>query len=253
MKDIGQEAAFRPNAGAWLAIIGRFLRHCLYFAWVDALSAAFGWATVINAAALVYLAGRLGMAINSGQNWPGILLYASACFAIGLVIAFAINFVLVDPVKAYRLTRPLVVRINGEARSPDFVFHETARGYNSTVVVKNRSHVHLLDCTAHIIDLVGQDGIRFDRFVEKFDLPPLSTKNIYIAYWFSRDGQYSDDRDINLSGPTNAGFGANRYAVSVEGTQLRVMIQAPNVETKYIGCRVWIDRNLRELVTEHIP
>lgn len=253
MKDVTQEATQRSKAISRAITVIRFLRHSLYFAWTDALSAAFGWATVINAAALVYLAGRLGIAINSGQSWASILLYASACFAIGLVIAFAINFVLVAPVKAYRLMSPLVVSVSGEARSPDFVFHETARGYNSTVVVRNRSHVHLLDCTAHILDVTWHDGKKYDRFVEKFDLPPKSTKNVYVAYWFARDGEWSDDKEINLAGPVGAGFGGNRLSVPSEGTELMVKIDAPCVETKFMRCRVWVDTSLRRLMTAHLP
>ena len=252
MKDVTQAVIRKPKILRWGVAVIHFLRHCFYFAWIDALSAAFGWATVINAAALVYLAGRLGIAINSGQNWPSILLYASACFVVGLVIAFAINFLFVAPVKAYRLMRPLVVHISGEARSPDFVFHESARGYNSTVVVRNRSHVHLLDCTAHIIGVIWHDGKKYDRFVEKFDLPPTSTKNIYVAYWFARDGEWSDDKEINLSGPVGAGFGGNRLTVPSEGTELTVKIEARGVETKFVRCRVWVDKNRRTLVTAHL-
>ena len=253
MKDLAPEVIPKSKILGWGITVIRFLRHCFYFAWIDALSAAFGWATVINAAALVYLAGRLGIAVNSSQSWPGILLYASACFVVGLIIAFAINFLFVAPVKAYRLMRPLVVHISGEARSPDFVFHETARGYNSTVVVRNRSHVHLLDCTAHIIGVIWHDGKKYDRFVEKFDLPPTSTKNIYVAYWFARDGEWSDDKEINLSGPVAAVFGGNRLSVPSDGAELMVRIEVRGVETKFVRCRVWVDKATRKLMTMHLP
>jgi hypothetical protein len=226
-----------------------FLRHSLYFAVLDSLSAAFGWATVINGAALIYVGNRLGVDITSGQSWPSTLFYAAACFIVGLAIAFTINLFFISPGKAYRLMRPLVLNVSGEMRSPDFVFNNIARGYNSTVVIKNRSHVHILDCTAHIEDLTWEDGRKFNRFVEKFDLPPKSTKYIHVAYWFSRDGQDSDDKMINLSGPVGSGFGGNRFAIPIDETHLKIKIEAPSIEIKHIKCRVWVDRSLRKLMT----
>lgn len=253
MKDAKNKDARTSMLASWTATAGCFARHCLHFATADALSAAFGWATVINGAALVYLAGRAGIAINSGQGWSSILLYAAACFFVGLVIAFFINLVLVTPVKAHRLMWPLVLHISNDDRSPDYVFHETARGFNSTVKVTNRSHEYLLDCAAHILGVTLPTGERHDRFVEKFDLPPRSTKNVYVAYWFARDGQWSDDKEINLCGPVAAGIGGNLLSVSADGAELTVRIQAPGKETKCIRCRVWVDKTSRKLMTSHLP
>ena len=253
MKEAKHEDARAFTPESRLAIADRFARNCLRFATADALSAAFGWATVINGAALVYLAGRAGIAINSSQGWPSILLYAAACFAVGLVIAFFINLVLVAPLKAHRLMWPLVLRISNDDRSPDYVFHETARGYNSTVKVTNRSHEHLLDCAAHILNVTWHDGKKYDRFVEKFDLPPRATKNVYVAYWFARDGQWPDDKEINLCGPVAAGIGGNLLSVPADGAEFTVRIQAPGKETKCIRCRVWVDKTSRKLMTSHLP
>ncbi|MEW9570545.1 hypothetical protein ABQJ54_02135 [Rhodanobacter sp. Si-c] len=253
MKDAKHEDVRPSKLVSRLLVAASFARHCFRFAATDALSAAFGWATVINGAALVYLAGRAGIAINSSQGWPSILLYAAGCFLVGLVIAFFINLVLVAPGKTHRLMWPLVLHISGDDRSPDYVFHEIARGFNSTVKVTNRSHEYLLDCAAHILGVTLPAGEKHDRFVEKFDLPPQSTKNVYVAYWFARDVEPSDDKEINLCGPVGAGFGGNRLSVPADGAELTVRIQAPGKETKCIRCRVWVDRGSRKLMTSHLP
>jgi hypothetical protein len=234
-----------------LSTINSFLGHCLNFAARDAISAAFGWATLVNAAAVVYLGHQWGLSVNPSQGWVNTFEYAVLCFLIGMLIAFFINLFLVSPVKAYRFMRPLVLAISGTARSPDFVFNETTRGYSSTVVVKNRSHSYLLDCTVHVVNLTRQDGSKFARFVEKFDLPPKSTKHIYFAHWFARETPNADDTGIRLNGSIG-GWGGNIFELSSEGEELLIKVELANVEAKYIRCRVWVDRKLRELRTIHL-
>jgi transcription antitermination factor NusG len=156
---------------------------------------------------------------------------------VGLMIAFAINFLVVAPVKAWRFMRPLVVNITGDDRSPDYTFNETIRGYNSTVIVRNRSHVHLVDCTAHVVGQISPLGFKEDRFIEKFTLPPQSRKAIYVTRWFSRESPHTDDKVIFLNGPIG-GLNGNINDVASEGAELRIKIHAPGVETIFIRCRV---------------
>ncbi|GGY34829.1 hypothetical protein GCM10008098_30060 [Rhodanobacter panaciterrae] len=223
--------------GLWFGIAAR-----------DALSAAFGWATIVNVAALAYVGQKLGFSVSAGQGWSQVLFYAAICFSVGVAIAFAVNLAFVSHFKAYRELRPLALGIRNNLRSPDFVCNNTARGYNASVTVTNRSSRHLLDCVVHILNAPQVDGSIRPRFVEKFDLPPKSTRTIFIAYWFSRQLPNSDDPAVNLSGPVGAGFGGNRSAVS-SGSVLQVRVAAPDVPTKHIGCTVCIDNQQRLLRT----
>jgi hypothetical protein len=212
----------------------------------DALSAAFGWATIVNVAALVYVGQKLGFSVSAGQGWNQVLFYAAICFSVGVAIAFVVNLAFVSHVKAYRELRPLALGIRDDLRSPDFVFNNAVRGYNASVTVTNRSSRHLLDCVVHILNAPQADGAIGQRFVEKFDLPPKSTRTISIAYWFSRQPPNGDDPTVNLSGPVAAAFGGNRSAVS-SGSVLQVRVVALDVLTKHIGCTVCIDNKQRLL------
>ncbi len=219
--------------GLWIGIAAR-----------DALSAAFGWATIVNVAALAYVGQKLGFSVSAGQGWSQALFYAAICFCVGVSIAFAVNLAFVSHIRAYRELRPLALGVRDDLRSPNFVFNNTVRGYNASVTVTNRSSRHLLDCVVHVLNAPQADGAIGPRFVEKFDLPPKSTRTIFIAYWFSRQPPNCDDTAVNLSGPVSAGFGGNRSLVS-SGTVLQVQVTAPDVPTKHIGCSVRIDDQRR--------
>jgi len=221
--------------GQWFGIAAR-----------DALSAAFGWATIVNVAALAYVGQKLGFSVSAGQGWNHVLFYAAICFSVGVAIAFAVNLAFVSHVKAYRELRPLALDIRGDLRAQDFVFNNGVHGYNASVTVTNRSSRHLLDCVVHILNAPQADGTIGPRFVEKFDLPPKSIRTISIAYWFSRQLPNSDDPAVNLSGPVSAAFGGNRSAVS-SGYVLQVQVAAPDALTKHIGCTVCIDNKERSL------
>lgn len=165
----------------------------------------------------------------------------------GVAIAFAVNFAFVAHVKAYRELRPLALAIRDDLRSPDFVFNNKTRGYNVSVTVTNRSSKHLLDCVLHILNVTQADDSIGPRFVQKFDLPPKSTRTIFIAYWFYRSLPDRDDQTVNLSGPTGAAYGGNRSLVP-SGSALQVRVSAPDAPTKYIGCTVCIDNKQRSLI-----
>jgi hypothetical protein len=94
---------------------------------------------------------------------------------------------------------------------------------------------------AYVTNAPQVDGSIARRFIEKFDLPPKSEKNVFVAYWFSREPPYTDDKDINLFGPTSAGFGGNRCVIPALEEILQIKIQAQNIDSQDVRCRVWID------------
>jgi hypothetical protein len=161
------------------------------------------------------------------------------------LIAFAVCAIFAVR-KAYWAVRPLALTITDDVRSPDFSFNENVRGYNVAVIVSNCSVMHLKDCVAYVMDVPDYDGAPRPRFVEKFDLPPKSKKNVFVAYWFSREPPNPDDKDIGITGPVGAGFGGNVCRVPAE-TTISIKIQAQEIDSKDVRCRVWIDQASRRL------
>jgi hypothetical protein len=228
------------------ANVRRFLGHWCRFAFRNALAQTFSWPTMISAVVLGYsLPKILGI-----RAFPNQVETNLAVAAVSLVIALGVNMV-IAPFKAYRAVRPFVVSVTDDVRSPDFVFNENVRGYNATVVVHNRSSLFIKDCVAHVLNAPSRDGSVQPRFVEQFDLPPKSKKNVFIAYWFSRESNGGDDRDIGISGPMSPTFGGNICRVSAPAI-LNVKVHAPDVDSKDVACRVWIDAATRRLKAEEL-
>lgn len=220
------------------AKLKHFLRHWLRFAVRDATGQTFGWPTVVSAVLLAYILKRLGVAPISNQLESGL-----AIAVVSWLIALAVAIV-TTAIQAYRMVKPLEVTITDDLRQPSFVFDEKAKGYSATAIVCNRSGAHLKDCVAYVMNAPSGDGTPRPRFVEQFDLPPETKKYVHFAYWFSREQPYTDDPDINLSGPTSAGFGGNRCRVG-SPTNVHFRIQAQDVDTVDLLCELWIDSTAR--------
>jgi len=223
----------------------RFFRHWFLIAPRDAISHVFGWPTLCAALALTYVSSRLGLRpIQSG------ILNNLAIAGMSLSLALAVS-AFVALFKAYRMVTALTLTVTDKIRSPDFTCNEKVCGYSVAVVVHNRSTALLRDCVAHVLDMPSVGGSLAPHFVEKFDMPPRSTKNIYVAYWFSRDAPSSDDKKISLSGPRSAGFDTTCRVP--DRTVLRIRVQAEDQDSQEVRCRVWIDAPARSLKACHLP
>jgi hypothetical protein len=222
------------------AEVRRVAWHWCRFAIRDSAAQAFGWPTVASAVMVAYLLKRAGV-VSSPNTVENNLAIAAGSWLIALAF-----YVFTAAFKAYRLVRPLALTITDDIRSPDFSFNEKARGYNVAVVVSNRSVMHLKDCVAYVMDVPDHDGAPRPRFVEKFDLPPKSKKNVFVAYWFSRVPPNPDDKDIGITGTVSASFGGNICRVPAE-TIISIKIQAQETDSKNVRCRVWIDQTSRRL------
>jgi hypothetical protein len=214
--------------------------HWCRFAIRDSAAHAFGWPTVASAVMVAYLLKRTGV-VSSPNTIENNLAIAAGSWLIALAF-----YVFTAAFKAYRFVRPLALTVTDDIRSPDFSFNEKVRGYNVAVVVRNRSIAHLKDCVAYVMDVPDYDGATRPRFVEKFDLPPKSKKNVFVAYWFSREPPNPDDGDIGITGPVSATFGGNVCRVPAE-TIISIKIQAQEIDSKDVRCRVWIDQTSRRL------
>jgi hypothetical protein len=224
----------------------RFLWEWCRFAVRDATGQTFGWPTVVSAVLLGYILKRTGIGTIPDQIENG-LAVAIVSWLVALVAA-----ILLTGIRAYRMVKPLGVTITDELRSPNFTFNEDVKGYSVTAIVKNRSSAHLKDCVAYVINAPHVDGSFQPRYVEQFDLPPESKKYVHFGYWFSRQPPYPDDPDINLSGPTSAGFGGNRCKVP-SPSRLHIRVVAQDVDSKDVYCDVWIDTNARRLQVAEVP
>lgn len=213
----------------------------------DTSAQAFGWPTLFGGWVGGFFLVKFGIGAISGQVTNNIVAVAG-----GLLIGFAV-YVVAGFFKARRHMDPLTLSVTDDVRSPDFTFNDLIRGYSVATIVKNRSDVHLKDCTAHVMNAPLYDGSTGPRFVEKFDLPPKSKKTVYIAYWFSREPPNPDDQDIGLTGPVAACFGGNVCRVPGSGTKLHIRVGPQDTDGKDVHCRVWIDTAARRLRAEQLP
>lgn len=229
------------------AKVKSFLLQGCRFAIRDAAAQTFGWPTILSAALLGYVLTRLG--IKAFQN-PVESNVAVA--GISLSLALFVN-IFIASFKAYRVVKPFTVTVTDEVRSPDFAFNEKVRGFSAAVVVRNRSVAFLKDCVAYVMNVPSADGLCHPRFVEKFDLPPMSNKTIFIAYWFTREHPNLDDNDIGIPGPTSASFGGNVCRIPGPEALLDVKIKTEDIDDQEIRCRVWIDKESRRLRAAQHP
>ena len=232
--------------------INIFIKTWLRIAMIESINAAFGWATLLNGAALIYINSHLKIIPESNNTWQSNICYSILCFTLGLIISFLFNLIFTSPIKTYLHINPLALSASSHTRPPDFIFNESIKGYSSTIIIKNRSKQHLIDCTAHIEDLTFPNGEKCSRFVEKFDLPPHTTKYLCIAYWFARNHPNIDDKEINLSGPPGNGLGGNQFKIPLNGMTLTVKIEALGIVKKYITCQIFLNKTARILITKQI-
>ncbi|HEM7873899.1 TPA: hypothetical protein U2L31_000212 [Burkholderia contaminans] len=224
-----------------------FMRQWFWYTTRDAFAQTFGWLALFGGSVSGFVLAKFGIRTTSDQLTTNII-GAAGGFLLGLGVYAVVGFF-----KTQRYMQPLALSITDEVRSPDFTFNDQVRGYSVAAVVQNRSDVHLKDCTAHVMDAPLFDGSTGPRFVEKFDLPPKSTKTVYVAYWFSREGPNPDDLDIGLMGPVAACFGGNVCRVPGTGTKLHIRVRPQDADGKDVHCRVWIDTRARRLRAEQLP
>ncbi|WP_321941655.1 hypothetical protein [Paraburkholderia tropica] len=218
-----------------------FIRRWLFYTTRDAFTQTFGWLSLIGSSAGGFFLGKFGLSV------PADALVANFVGAIGgFIVGFGI-YAVVGFFKTRQYMQPLTLSIADDIRSPDFTCDDQVCGYSVATIVRNRSDVHWKDCTAHVMNAPLHDGTSGPRFVEKFDLPPKTSKTIYIAYWFSREPPNSDDQDIGLTGPAAACWGGNVRRVPGNGTHLHIRIRSQDTASKDVHCRVWIDKTARKL------
>lgn len=149
--------------------------------------------------------------------------------------------------KTRRYMQPIIVTVGDGVQSSGSTFHDQFRTYKVVAIVRNRSDVHLNNCTAYIMNAPQQDGTIGVRFIEKLDIPPKSAKTVDVAYWTSREPPYSDDNDIGLVGPPGNGWGGNACRMPGAETRLHIRIDPYGRDPKDLHCRVWIDTTARQL------
>jgi hypothetical protein len=88
---------------------------------------------------------------------------------------------------------------------------------------------------------------KYDRFIDKFDLPPGETKHVVIAYWVSREEPYTDDTTIGICGPVAAGCGGNILRLPISDHILIIKLGVPDSRSNLIRFRLWIDTAARRL------
>jgi hypothetical protein len=227
----------------------QFLRYWTEFAFRDAAAATFGWAAIFGSAFVLGALRYRGFQMNPSQSpqWSEVLFFAFAGAGAAWCIAFVVNFFIVSPIKAYRVMKPFVLSISDAIMSSEFVRNDQMRGYNATLIIKNRSSRYLIDCHVHIVEITGIDAKQFPRFVANFDLPPGEKKHLTIAYWFAREAPYTDDETIGISGPAESGFGGNILRIPVSDYIFKIRVWVPDSRSKLVGCRLWIDAAARKL------
>ncbi|CAJ3224725.1 hypothetical protein [Burkholderia pseudomallei] len=223
-----------------------FMLRWLWYTIHDAFAQTFGWLTLFGGAIGGFFLAMFGIRATNDQLTTNIV-GAVGGFVIGLGV-----YAIVAIFKTRRYMQPLVVTVTDDKRSPDFTFNDQVRGYSVAAIVQNRSDVHLKDCNAYVMNAPQYDGSTGQRFVVEFDLPPKSKKNVFVAYWFSRELPNTDDKDIGLTGPVAACFGGNVCRVPGTGTNLHIRIDPQDAESKDVYCRVWIDTTARRLRAEQL-
>ncbi len=228
----------------------RFLRYWFQFAMSDATTAAFGWAAIPSGALLLGAMRYWGIQMSPSPQLSEVLLYALAGAGAAWFIAFSVHLVVLAPIKAYRAVEPFVTSIDDVIRSPEFIANNEMHGYTASVVIRNRSSTHLLDCHVYILDIEGTNPVHYPRFVDKFDLLPHEEKHVAIAYWFSREAPNTDDTTIGISGPVAPCFGGNVVRIPISDYRVSIKVQAGDSRSKEIQCRLWVDTPRRRLRAE---
>lgn len=241
-----------------LKCVRQFIRHWFLFTLQDATTAAFGWAA-IPGAALLFAIIKAKFPKFVVNNVSSTLLYAAGGAAAAWVIAFLGIAIFRSPIRAYFMLKPLKVTTNYRRQPP-----AARTGYQTdqaSVLIRNRSAEHLLDCAVRITQIEEvSTGYLFEhdklpRFVQGFDLPSKSTRYATLAYWTTREPPREDDSGINIAGPAAAGYyNGNVMRLPVSDYELRISITVPGSHTETANCRVWIDdRHLKARLSSNVP
>jgi hypothetical protein len=224
------------------------VKGAFFYWWRFAIRGAFAKASFYGTL-LFSLATFTGPNLGHGEilNKAGTLL---ARLAIGFGVAFLIHAAVAIR-KARHRVDPFVLRVTDDQRAPGHVCNEKVCGYSIAVIVHNRSSEKLNDCIVYVVNAPSYDGSPHPRFVEKFDLGPRESKTSYVAYWFSRETQILDDKNIWISGPHGA-FAETISRFPGPEAELDIKIESPDANSMHVRCRARIDEASRRLRAVHV-
>lgn len=224
-----------------------FMRRWLWYTIHDAFAQTFGWLSLIGGSFGGFFLTKLGI---HATNDPFInnVVGAVSGFVIGVGVCGILALF-----KTQRYVQPLTLSVKDGVLSSGSTFNDQFRSYSVAAIVRNRSDVHVNNCTAYVMNAPQHDRSIGMRFIEKFDMPPKSEKTVDVAYWTSREPPYSDDKDIGLVGPPGNGWGGNACRVPGPETSLHIRIDPHDKDCKDLRCRVWIDTTARRLRANPLP
>ena len=228
-----------------LVFVQRWLSYMVH----DAYAQTFGWLSLVGGPVGGFLLTRFGFHATATNNqFTNNVIGVVGGFVAGLGFYAIFGFF-----KTRRYMQPIIVTVADGVQSPASMFSDQFRNYSVAAIVRNRSDVHVNNCTAYVMNAPQDDGSIGMRLIEKFDMPPKSEKTVDVAYWTSREPPYSDDNDIGLVGPPGNGWDGNACRVPDTETRLHIRINPPGRECKDLHCRVWIDTTARRLRAEPLP
>ncbi|MFZ3326981.1 MAG: hypothetical protein WA231_14290 [Methylocella sp.] len=178
-----------------------------------------------------------------------IFFYALAGAGAAWCMSVLVNFLYFAPRKAYKVMNPFSLSVSDSIITA-FIRNETTKGYEATIIVKNRSCRPLLDCYIHICDISETDKKLYPRYVDKYDLPAGEIKYVTFAYWFSRETPYNDDAEIGISGPVAACFGGNVLRIPIKTYTVKIRASVPGSRFKELDCLIWVDTIGRRIKVE---
>ncbi|CAJ5215112.1 hypothetical protein [Burkholderia pseudomallei] len=224
-----------------------FVRQWVRYTIRDAFAQTFGWLTLFGGSVSGFFLAKFGVSVTDDQFTNNVVV-AVGGFVIGVGVYAIVGFF-----KTLRHMQPLALSITDDVRSSGSTLNDQFRSYNVAAIVRNRSDVHVNNCTAYVMNAPQNDGSIGMRFIEKFDMPPKSEKTVDVAYWTSREPPCSDDPDIGLVGPPGNGWGGNACRVPGPETNLHIRIDPHGKGCQDLRCRVWIDTTARRLRAESLP
>ena len=228
-----------------LVFVQRWLSYMVH----DAYAQTFGWLSLVGGPVGGLVLAEFGFRVTATTDqFTNNIVGALGGFVVGLgVYSIAAFF------KTRRYMQPLTVAVADGVLSSGSTLNDQFRSYSVAAIVRNRSDVHVNNCTAYVMNAPQHDGSIGMRFIEKFDMPPKSEKTVDVAYWTFREPPYSDDPDIGLVGPPGNGWGGNACRVPGPETSLHIRIDAHGRDCKDLRCRVWIDTAARRLRADPLP
>lgn len=188
--------------------------------------------------------------MSPAPQWGDILAVAFTGAGAGWFLAFMVNLIIFAPHKAYKIMEPFSLSIRDAVSASH---NKQFTTYRTELRVRNRSSRYLIDCQIHVTDISDTDVNQYDRFVEKFDLPPGETKHVGIAHWTSRRDN-NDDPNIWISGPVSAGLGGNVLCIPAFSEHIvTLMARTPDARQKTIRLRIVVNERQLRAVALHEP